>query len=171
MRERCGECRLCLDRCPTRAFVAPRWLDARRCIAYLTIEQRGSIDPELRPQIGDWIFGCDVCQDVCPFNRGAASEAATASAATNTQPPWISAGAEAWLQMDEARFVAVTTSSPLRRPTRVGMARNAAIVLGNARARRALPVLQQAAQTDPSEVVRDAATWAIERIERDPQAG
>jgi epoxyqueuosine reductase len=163
MRERCGECRLCLDACPTRAFVASRWLDARRCIAYLTIEQRGAIEPELRPQIGDWLFGCDACQDVCPFNRGGAGEATAALSAAPA--PWLAVEPEAWLTMDEARFTEVTIGSPLRRPSRYGMARNAAIVLGNARARRALPVLREAASNDESEVVREAARWAIDRIE------
>jgi epoxyqueuosine reductase len=166
MRERCGECRLCLDACPTRAFVGPRWLDARRCIAYLTIEHRGPIAEELREGIGDWLFGCDACQDVCPWNRGATSEPLAAGGVAHAER-WRDVTAEILLTMDDAQFMHFAQATPLRRPGREGVARNAAIVLGNARGKRALPVLREAAQHDASEVVRDAATWAIEKIERD----
>jgi epoxyqueuosine reductase len=166
MRERCGECRLCLDACPTRAFVAPRWLDARRCIAYLTIEHRGPIARELRAGIGDWLFGCDACQDVCPWNRGASNVALGAGDVARADR-WQDVSAEALLAMDDAQFMQFAQATPLRRPGREGVARNAAIVLGNARVKRALPVLRDAAQHDASAVVREAASWAIERIERD----
>jgi epoxyqueuosine reductase len=166
MRERCGECRLCLDACPTRAFVAERWLDARRCIAYLTIEHHGPIERELRAGIGDWLFGCDVCQDVCPWNRGAASEPLAAGDLARPDR-WRDVRAESLLTMDDARFLAFSEGTPLRRAGREGMARNAAIVLGNARARRVLPVLQNAAAHDTSPVVRETASWAVEQIERD----
>jgi epoxyqueuosine reductase len=164
MAERCGECRLCLDRCPTRAFVSARVLDARRCVSYLTIEHRGAIDPELRPGIADWLFGCDACQDVCPFNRGAAEP--------HLLPEFVAGGVDALdpervLSWTDAEFRAATRRSPLRRARREGLARNAAITLGNARARRSLPVLHQAAESDPSEVVRDAARWAADRIAED----
>lgn len=167
MRERCGQCRLCLDQCPTAAFVEPRVLDARRCISYLTIEHRGAIEPELRPLMGDWLFGCDVCQDVCPFNRGAA-RAEPAGDAFAEQPRFTTHDAQALLQMSEPEFGNFAEGSPLRRPKREGLARNAAIVLGNTRTRRALPVLREAAANDASGVVREAARWAIERIESDP---
>jgi epoxyqueuosine reductase len=161
MRERCGDCRLCLDHCPTRAFVAPRVMDARRCISYLTIEHRGAIDPELRPQIGPWLFGCDACQDVCPFNRAAGEAPAIAELAPGAVPDL---DPERLLQWSDAQFRAHTRGSPLRRARREGLLRNAAIALGNRGARRALPVLQRAAVEDPSAVVRDAAQWALERI-------
>ena len=164
IKERCGECRLCLDACPTEAFTGPRALDARRCIAYLTIEHEGAIDPALRPGMGPWLFGCDVCQDVCPYNR-----------TTQTPPPardpfaprdrFAELGAEDFLRMDEAGFDAYTRGTALRRAGREGMARNAAIVLGNSGERRHLPVLQRAARADTSPVVGEAASWAIERIE------
>jgi epoxyqueuosine reductase len=163
MRERCGECRLCLDACPTNAFVEPRRMDARRCISYLTIEHRGPIEPALRPRMGAWIFGCDVCQDVCPFNRTSQSAPGPTGAFAPSER-WAEVDAEAFLQLDEASFASLAAGSPVRRAKREGMARNAAIVLGNAGARRALPVLQAAAATDPSPVVREAASWAIERI-------
>jgi epoxyqueuosine reductase len=163
MRERCGQCRLCLDACPTSAFVAPRTLDARRCIAYLTIEQRGPIDPELRPRIGERVFGCDVCQDVCPWNRAAPAEPAMAAFAAETAGTGLAE--EGWLGLSDAAFAQITEGSPLRRARREGLARNAAIALGNRGERRALPVLQASAEDDPSEMVREGARWAVERIE------
>lgn len=165
MRERCGECRLCLDGCPTRAFVAARRLDARRCISYLTIEHRGAIDESLRPQMRDWIFGCDACQDVCPFNRSS-SPAAAAPRAFTPDARWQDASAETFLGLDDEAFASLAQGSALRRAKREGMARNAAIALGNRGTRRVLPLLQRAAETDPSEIVREAARWAIAGIEK-----
>jgi epoxyqueuosine reductase len=163
MRERCGECRLCLDACPTRAFVGPKQLDARRCVSYLTIEHEGAIDPALRAGMGPWLFGCDACQDVCPFNR-------TSQTAPNGPDPFAprgrmrELGAEDFLRMDDNCFDRYSRGSPLRRAGRESMARNAAIVLGNSGDKRHLPVLQWSARHDPSEVVRDAARWGAERI-------
>jgi len=164
MRERCGQCTLCLDACPTRAFAAPRVLDARRCIAYLTIENDGPVPEELRPQIGDWLFGCDVCQEVCPFNRSAPAAPDPALLPTSRLEE---IAAEELLQIGEQDFEGLLTRSPLRRPGRAGLARNAAIVLGNARDKRALPVLSRAAAADASDVVKDAAKWATEAIAPD----
>ena len=139
-RERCGECRACLDVCPTRAFVAPRTLDARRCISYLTIEHRGAIDPELQPAIGDWLFGCDACQDVCPFNRAEAREPSMPG--LDAPRAWHALDAERLLQLNDAELLALTEGSPLRRPGAEGLRRNARIVLANVRARRVLPVVR-----------------------------
>lgn len=164
MQERCGSCRLCLDACPTRAFVDTRELDARRCISYLSIEHRGPIDEELREGMGLHLFGCDDCQDVCPFNRTAPPPPETTT--PFAPDPRLDIEAAELLAMDDARFEAWAIGSPLKRPKREGMARNAAIVLGNTRERRHLPVLHEAASSHDSEVVRDAARWAIERIER-----
>ena len=165
MRERCGDCRACLDVCPTRAFVAPRVLDARRCISYLTIEHRGAIEPELRAGMGDWLFGCDACQDVCPFNR--AERAGTAAmAGLGAERAWHALNAEQLLQLPETELHVLLEGSPLRRPGREGLARNAAIVLGNTRTRRALPVLRALAAEADSEVVRESARWALQQIER-----
>lgn len=164
IKDRCGECRLCLDACPTQAFLGPRQLDARRCISYLTIEHEGAIPDELRAGIGPWLFGCDACQDVCPYNR-------TTQPAPPDRDPfaprdrWNELGAEDFLRMNEAVFDTYTRGSALRRAGREGMARNAAIVLGNAKDKRHLPVLQHAAAHDPSEVVREAATWALGEYE------
>ncbi len=163
IRERCGECRACLDACPTRAFVAPRELDARRCISYLTIEHDGPIDQALRAPMGDRFFGCDICQDVCPFNR---TQPPAAQSTTPFAPDARLAGVDAAtiLTMGVEAHAAFTLASPLQRPGREGLARNAAIVLGNRGDRRHLPVLSQAASSHDSEVVREAAAWGAARI-------
>jgi len=124
--DRCGTCTACLDACPTAAFEAPYALDARRCIAYLTIEHRGSIPDEFHAPIGDWLFGCDVCQEVCPWNRHA-PPARQAVPATPPPPP------EVLVAMTDAEFRERFRGSPLKRARREGLARNAAIVLGNRR--------------------------------------
>jgi epoxyqueuosine reductase len=164
MPERCGECRLCLDRCPTRAFMSARVMDARRCISYLTIEHRGCIEESLRPEMEDWLFGCDACQDVCPYNRASrAMDAESRDFAVSER--WQGLDAEALLQMDDAQFSIFAAGSPLRRARREGIARNSAIVLGNRGSRRALRVLERAAETDPSEVVRETAAWAAAQVQ------
>jgi epoxyqueuosine reductase len=168
MRERCGACRLCLTACPTEAFVRERHLDARRCISYLTIEHRGPIDEDLRAAMSDWIFGCDVCQDVCPFNHGSRSTPGEPRAFV-PDVRWDAVTAETFLGLDDKAFAKLTQGSALRRAKREGMARNAAIALGNHGSRRSLPVLTDVATTDPSPLVRDAAKWAQGRIEeREP---
>lgn len=164
VREGCGACTRCLDGCPTSAFRGPRTLDARRCISYLTIEHEGRIEPELWEGIGDRIFGCDVCQDVCPYNQGRA-KAALYDAAFSAHPRFDGLDTEALLTMDEKTFLARMEGSPLRRAGRESMARNAALVLGNRGERRHLRVLSSVAESDESEVVREAAKWAAARIE------
>lgn len=163
--ERCGSCRLCLDACPTRAFEGPRELDARKCISYLTIEHGGPIPEALREPMGDWIFGCDDCQDVCPFNRTALPPPEL----TEPYAPhdrWRELRAEDLLRMDEASFARTFEGSPVKRPGCEGMARNAAVVLGNRGDRRHLPVLREAAARHRSPTVREAAGWAASRLER-----
>jgi epoxyqueuosine reductase len=160
MRERCGDCRLCLDACPTQAFVGPKQLDARRCISYLTIEHDGAIDAPLQAQMGPWLFGCDVCQDVCPYNRTARMESSAAADPFAPRGRLRELAAEDFLLMDDACFDRYSRGSALRRAGRNSMARNAALVLGNSGDKRYLPVLSKAAETDVSPLVRDAARWA-----------
>jgi epoxyqueuosine reductase len=164
MRERCGECRLCLDACPTQAFVGPKQLDARRCISYLTIEQDGAIDPQLQAQMGPWLFGCDVCQDVCPYNRTARSETSAQVDPFAPRERWAELGAEDFLLMDEVCFDRYSRGSALRRAGRNSMARNAAIVLGNSGDKRYLPVLSKAAERDSSSLVQETAREAHARL-------
>jgi epoxyqueuosine reductase len=159
MADRCGTCRACLDACPTEAFSAPYALDARRCIAYLTIEHRGAVDPELRPAIGEWLFGCDVCQEVCPWNR-AAPEAGDPALAPGAPPE----PAAELLGLDDAAFRRRFGATAVSRARRAGLARNAAIVLGNRRDATARGALRRAlADADAS--VSEAAGWALARIE------
>lgn len=155
----CGTCVRCIQLCPTAAIVAPGNVDARRCISYLTIEHRGAIAEELRPQMQDWVFGCDVCSEVCPFGDGAPD----ASSRFGTHDS-LQLSLTDLLQIDDARFREIFAGSPIRRAKREGLARNAAIVLGNLRARHASDVLNNSAKSDASEVVRDAARWALERL-------
>ncbi len=161
--ERCGACRLCLDACPTQAFTSPYTLDPRRCVSYLTIEQQGSIPVELRAAVGNRLFGCDDCQDVCPYNHVRAPDAhGTRDFAA--LPRWQETALESLVGLDAAGFDALTAGTALGRAGRVGLARNAAVVMGNTGGRRHLPVLRHAAESDPSDVVRETALWAIGRV-------
>lgn len=163
IKERCGSCRLCLDACPTRAFVAPRELDARRCISYLTIEQRGPIPDSLRSDLGDWLFGCDACQDVCPFNRTAPVEA-DQTAAFAAHARWSETSAGDLLTCDEESFQRFAEGSPIKRAGRVGLARNAAVVLGNVGGPQHLPLLDETERSHDSPLVREAAGWAAAKL-------
>jgi epoxyqueuosine reductase len=172
MAERCGACTRCLDVCPTRAFPAPFVLDARRCVSYLTIEQKTAIDPDLRTGMGRHLFGCDDCQTVCPFNAGMAARAPLSGDDGDPFAPlerWSRVTLEDLLSLDDAAWREVSEGTPLKRAGRAGVARNAAIVLGNRGDRSALPALREAASTHDDPVVREAATWAVARIdERTP---
>jgi epoxyqueuosine reductase len=127
--DRCGTCRRCLDACPSGAFPEPRVLDATRCISYLTIEARGAVPDELRPLVGDWLFGCDLCQDVCPWNIRFATE--------TCEPRYRARAAAEWptlveiVTMTERGFDDAFGPTALERPGRAGLARNAALVLEN----------------------------------------
>jgi epoxyqueuosine reductase len=156
--DRCGTCVACLQACPTRAFVDPYVLDARRCISYLTIEHRGDIDETLRDALGDWAFGCDVCQDVCPWNRKA--EAAREPALAPAAPLGPLA---ALLDLDDAAFRERFRGSAVRRARRGGLLRNVAVTLGARRDVAAVPALRRAL-ADADAIVRRAAAWALERI-------
>jgi epoxyqueuosine reductase len=168
MTERCGTCTRCLDACPTGAFAAPFVLDARRCISYLTIEHRSAIPEELRGLLGSRLFGCDDCQTVCPFNAAASARAARTESPDPFAPleRWSRVGLAALVTMDEAEWSALSEGSPLRRAGQNGLARNAAIVLGNAGDRGSLPALSRAATEHPHPTVRDAAQWAVGRLSR-----
>jgi epoxyqueuosine reductase len=156
--EHCGSCTACLDACPTQAFVAPWVLDARRCLAYLTIEHRGAIADEWKPAMRDWLFGCDVCQEVCPWNRKAPPARDLALAPDAPLPSLL-----ALLEMDDASFRARFRGSAMSRARRAGLARNAALILGNRGDRAAEPALRRAL-LDADEGVRNAAAWALAQI-------
>jgi epoxyqueuosine reductase len=151
--DRCGVCTACLDACPTGAFVAPYMLDARRCISYLTIEHRGQIPEPQRRALGGWVFGCDVCQQVCPWNRRVEAARAPELAPAGTFPD-----PSALLDLDEAGFRARFRHSPLWRSKRRGLLRNAALVMA---AREGDTAALRRAADDDDAVVREAASWAL----------
>lgn len=154
----CGTCTKCMPACPTGAIVAPYVIDSNRCISYLTIEHRGPIPRELRPLIADWMFGCDLCQEVCPVNdvRGDA----TPDDAFAPNPDWSSLDPVDVLALDEESFRAKFQGNPIRRATWEGLRRNACIVLGNLGEQDAVPALI-AALHDASTLVRGHAAWAL----------
>ena len=159
-REHCGTCTRCIEACPTGAIVAPYQLDARLCISYWTIEHRGSIPREMRRAIGDWIFGCDVCQEVCPWNRFA-PEAHEARLHGRALEGW---SLEGFLEMDEDAFRQCFHGSPIRRARREGFLRNVCVALGNRRDVAAAPALLRALSSDPASVVREHAAWALGEV-------
>ena len=156
----CGTCTRCLDVCPTDAFPEPYVLDARKCISYLTIELKTPIPLELRDGVGEWLFGCDLCQDVCPWNRKAPR---SDELAFQPQPDLDPADCVAILRMNREQFDARFTKTPLDRPGFDGLRRNAAIVLGNRGDSSAIPVLIEALQ-DSSPLVRGAAAWSLGKL-------
>ncbi len=162
MAPRCGSCRLCLDACPTGAIVDDHVIDARRCISYLTIELQGPIPRDLRPLIGARVFGCDVCQDVCPFNASAESKPSApelAERASLAAPDLISL-----LELGSARYRALVKGTALRRTHRAQLARNAAVALGNSHDARAVVPLVRALAAHTSGLVRGHAAWALAEI-------
>lgn len=157
--EHCGSCRACLDACPTQAFVAPYVLDARRCISYLSIELRAAVPAELRQGLGDWLFGCDVCQEVCPWNNHAPTTDEPALRPSADCRPMDLA---ALFQMDDEAFRRRFRHTPLWRAKRRGLLRNAALVLGNQRAAVAWGALRRGLG-DVEPLVRAACAWALGR--------
>jgi epoxyqueuosine reductase len=158
--DHCGTCRACLDACPTGAFVAPYVLDATRCISYLTIELREAIPRELRPQVGDWLYGCDVCQDVCPWNHRAPQSDEPAFAPREDLNP---IDARALFDLDDEAFRRRFRRTPMWRAKRRGLLRNAAIVLGNRPAEESLGALKRGL-ADEEPLVRAACSWALGRF-------
>jgi epoxyqueuosine reductase len=159
--DHCGTCTACLDACPTQAFPAPHVLDATRCISYLTIELRDEIPLELREGLGDWVFGCDVCQDVCPWNRRSPP---AAEELLRPRPDSNPVDLIALFDLTDEAFRVRFRRTPLWRSKRRGILRNAALVLGNQRCAAALPALRKGLG-DADAVVREAAAWAVARIE------
>ncbi len=160
----CGSCTRCLDACPTKAFVADHVLDARRCISYLTIELRGPIPRDMRPLVGDWVFGCDVCQAVCPYNRAAPE--ATMAGLRVPNPAGAEKGAiplVKLLALDEAAFHTAFKGTPILRAKRRGLVRNACVAAGNSGDAAMIPhLLPLLHDTEP--LVRAHAAWALGRL-------
>jgi epoxyqueuosine reductase len=165
--DRCGSCTRCIDACPTHAIIAPYQLDANLCISYLTIEKRGPIPEPIREGLGRHVFGCDICQDVCPWNRKApvtsAAEYQPRDGLVNPALEWLAA-------MDEVEFRKVFRGSPIRRAKRQGLRRNAALAMGNSGNPEFLPVLQTM-ERDEDSIVADAAQWAVLKLKNSPVLG
>ena len=157
---RCGSCVRCIDACPTGAIPEPYRVDARRCISYLTIESKAAIPLELRPLMGERIYGCDDCLDACPWNRFAQ---VARSDEVRARPGLLATPLVAWLALDEAAFARAFAGSAILRAGRGGFVRNVCIALGNRGERSSVPELA-GALGDPDPVVRGAAAWALARI-------
>ena len=161
--DHCGSCRACLDACPTDAFPAPYQLDARRCISYLTIEHHGPVDPELRPKLGNRIYGCDDCLATCPWNKFAIT---AREIKYHARDDLLAPDLVALAQLDDAEFRAKFSGSPIKRIGRDRFVRNVLYALGNS----GLPSALDTAKTlmyDPDATVRDAAEWAVQRLNPD----
>jgi len=160
----CGRCTRCMDRCPTGAIKAPGVVDARLCISYLTIENRGEIPRELREQVGDWAFGCDVCQEVCPYNKAKASRSRWPEfSAQAGHGPYLEIVDVLEIRTDE-EFEECFAGTPLTRPGRAGLVRNCCVVAGNKKLEEAVPALVRALREDSSPLVRGHAAWALGEI-------
>ena len=158
--DRCGTCTRCIDACPTDALIAPYQLDSNRCISYLTIEKRGAIPEEMCQGMGRHVFGCDICQDVCPWNRKA-----TATTAPEFQPQegLVNPALEWLAEMSAEEFREKFRGSAMRRTKRSGLRRNAVVAMGNSRDRRFMPVLEKLVE-DEDPVVAEHARWAKRKL-------
>jgi epoxyqueuosine reductase len=160
--DRCGSCTRCIDACPTDALIEPYQLDANKCIAYLTIEKRGAVpeDDALRSGMGRHVFGCDICQDVCPWNRKVpatnASEFQAREGLVNPALDWLA-------EMSAEEFRRTFQGSPLRRAKRAGLRRNATIAMGNSGDRKFISTLEKLA-ADEDDVVAESAVWSIQKL-------
>jgi len=159
--DRCGTCTRCITACPTQAIVAPGELDARLCISYLTIEKRGGIPGELRSGMGRHVFGCDICQDVCPWNRKAP---ATSAAEFEAREGLVNPALDWLAEMQQEEFRTVFRGSPVRRAKLSGLRRNAVIAMGNSGDKKFVPALKRLTE-DSDPVVAEHARWALARLE------
>ena len=160
LKKNCGECVRCIDDCPTGAIVAPYVIDNRKCISFLTIELRGPIPRELRPLVGDWVFGCDICQDVCPVNWKAAP---ALEPAFRKRHDFDAPTLLPLLELDDEGFRERFRGSPIKRAKRVGLQRNVCVALGNIGDPVAVPALAKVLESDEL-LLREHAAWALGRI-------
>ena len=165
--DRCGTCTRCLDACPTHAFIAPGQLDARLCVSYLTIEKRGEVPENLRAGVGRHVFGCDICQDVCPWNRKAP---VTSAAEFQPREGLVNPALEWLAEMQQEEFRNTFRKSPVRRSKLSGLRRNAVIAMGNSRNQEFLPTLKRLSE-DHDPVVAEHARWALQQLQSKDGAG
>jgi epoxyqueuosine reductase len=161
--DRCGTCTRCIEACPTDALIAPYQLDSNRCISYLTIEKRGPIPEDLSSGMGRHVFGCDICQDVCPWNRKAPI---TAAAEFEPRPGLVNPALDWLAEISEEEFTQAFRGSPIRRTKRSGLRRNALIAIGNSRRKEFLPILKRLAH-DEDQTVAESARWALLQFQED----
>ncbi|HWP84170.1 MAG TPA: tRNA epoxyqueuosine(34) reductase QueG [Terriglobia bacterium] len=176
--DRCGTCTACLEACPTGAIAEPYVLDATRCISYYTIEVKGAIPEQMRPQMGRHVFGCDICQDVCPWNRSpaltplpafqprpfqASRPGRTGVTPDDDSPSAVNPPLEFLATLSEEQFHALFCNSPVRRPKYRGFLRNVAVAMGNSGNRKFLPLVERLAR-HPDPIVREHAQWALARL-------
>jgi epoxyqueuosine reductase len=161
--DRCGSCTRCIEACPTQAIVAPGSLDARRCIAYLTIEKRGTIPEELRSGVGHHVFGCDICQDVCPWNNKAGNAPASAAPEFQARENLFHPDLRWLAQIDEAAYRQQFHGSPVRRAKHAGLRRNVAVAMGNSGNREFVADLKTMTE-DADAVVAEHARWALKKL-------
>jgi epoxyqueuosine reductase len=161
--DRCGSCTRCIDACPTNAIVAPGKLDARLCIAYLTIEKRGEIPEELRTGVGQQIFGCDICQDVCPWNNKSGNAPASSWPEFQPQEQVYHPELRRLARMDEEGYRQTFRGSPVKRAKYTGLRRNVAVAMGNSGNREFIPDLEKLA-SDEDPVVAGHAQWSLRKL-------
>jgi len=160
--DHCGNCARCIEACPTDCILPNRTIDSSRCISYLTIEEKGAIPPELRADLGNWLFGCDICQQACPWNlrfAGTSNDPAFQPREILRNP-----GPGRFLDLGPEKWRPLLRNSPLERPRRKGLVRNACIVAGNSGDPVHIPSLKRLLLTDPEELVRAHAAWALGKI-------
>lgn len=160
--DHCGSCTRCLDACPTSCILPGRVIDSRRCISYLTIELKGSIPPDLRPAMGQWVFGCDICQQVCPWNKKFAP--ATGDVAFSPRPSFPTPILRQELGMSQDEFSRKFKGSPIKRARRRGYLRNVAVALGNSQDANAVGDLIKTLLNEPESLVREHCAWALGEI-------
>jgi epoxyqueuosine reductase len=163
IKQRCGQCVRCIDACPTDAIIADQVIDSSRCISYLTIENKGPIPLELRPLMGNWIFGCDDCQTVCPHNSRA--QTSSVDDFLNVRfPDGELSLAELLAIRSDRDFLALFAGTPMMRAKRTGMLRNAAVAAGNSGDASLIPVLEDTIANDASDLIREHAQWALKQL-------
>lgn len=162
--DHCGSCTRCLEACPTSCILEDRTIDARHCISYLTIELRGAIPADLRADLDGWLFGCDICQQVCPWNQRFAQP--SQEAAFQARPNLVDLQASDFMTLTEPEYRKSFSGSPLKRAKRAGLARNAAAAAGGRQDSTSLPSLRSALLNDPNENVRQHAAWALGQFDQ-----